>query len=153
VQPPQAFVLTNTIPNPIGASILGGVSKKAPSSILRSKTPTSLMGAAKVMCRTPLLKTLAILSNQPTTLFCMTATLCENDGTLEMMVRLKETFMLLAIPCLVFEANYTKVSKVQPKSWHVAMPKLHDIPTQPTIDQANVILKVMVVHNEEEWLN
>jgi len=41
---PRSFVLTNTIPNPIA------VSRKMPSSIPRSKAPTSLMGVAKVMC-------------------------------------------------------------------------------------------------------
>jgi hypothetical protein len=42
-----------------------------------------------------------------------------------------------------------KASKVQPKSWHVAMAKLHDLLAWPTIDWANVILGVVVVHNEE----
>ncbi len=47
---PQSFVVTNIIPNPIRASTSGGMSKKTPSFILRSKAPPSLMGAAKVMC-------------------------------------------------------------------------------------------------------
>ncbi len=40
------------------------------------------------------------------------------------------------------------MSKVQPESWHVAMVKLHDLPTQLAIDQASVIFGVVVVHNE-----
>jgi hypothetical protein len=32
---------------------------------------------------------------------------------------------------------------------HVAMAKLHDLPARPTIDQTNVILGVMVMHDEE----
>jgi hypothetical protein len=32
---PQSYVLTNTIPNPMGASTSSGVSRKAPSSIPR----------------------------------------------------------------------------------------------------------------------
>jgi hypothetical protein len=47
VQLPQSFVLTNTILKPIGASTSSGVSRKAPSSIPRSKTPMSLMGQPK----------------------------------------------------------------------------------------------------------
>jgi hypothetical protein len=42
-----------------------------------------------------------------------------------------------------------EVSKVQPKSWHVAMAKLHDLPTHLAIDRTNVIPGVVVVHNEE----
>jgi hypothetical protein len=41
------------------------------------------------------------------------------------------------------------VSKAQLESWHVAMAKLHDLPTQLVINQTNVILGVVVVHNEE----
>jgi hypothetical protein len=51
VRLPQSFVLTNTIPNPIGESTLGGMSRKTPSFIPRSKTLISfLMGVAKVVC-------------------------------------------------------------------------------------------------------
>ncbi len=42
-----------------------------------------------------------------------------------------------------------EVSKVQSKSWHATVAKLHDLLTWLTIDQAKVILGVMVVHNEE----
>ncbi len=117
----------------------------------RSKAPTSLMGVAKVMCQTPLFstKTLAISSIQLAFVFRLTTTLCENGGTLEVMVRLEDTFVLFAIPHLVFEANCIEVYKVQPKCWHVAMAKLHDLPAQPAIDQTSVIPKVVVVHNEE----
>jgi hypothetical protein len=46
----QSFMLTYTIPNPIGASTSGGMSKKMLSSIPRSKAPTSLMGVVKAVC-------------------------------------------------------------------------------------------------------
>jgi hypothetical protein len=57
-------VLINTIPNPIGVLILGGVSRKAPSFIFKSKAPISLMGVAKEVCQAPIFfaKTLAISS-------------------------------------------------------------------------------------------
>jgi len=42
-----------------------------------------------------------------------------------------------------------KVSKVQPKSWHVAIAKLHDLPTWPAIERTNVIPRAVVTHNEE----
>ncbi len=44
-------MLTNTIPNPMGASIYGGVSRKAPNFILRSKAPIGLQGVIKAMCQ------------------------------------------------------------------------------------------------------
>jgi hypothetical protein len=37
---PQSFVLTNTIPNPMGVSTPSGMSKKVSSFIPRSKAPT-----------------------------------------------------------------------------------------------------------------
>jgi hypothetical protein len=57
-------VLTNTIPNPMGASIYGGVSRKAPNFILRSKAPIGLQGAIKAMCQALLFfaKTLVIFN-------------------------------------------------------------------------------------------
>jgi hypothetical protein len=78
----------------------------------------SLMGAAKVMCQAPLFstKTLAILGIQATTMFRLVATLCENGGALEVMVRLEDTFVAHGIPHLVCQANCTKVSKVQLES-------------------------------------
>jgi len=42
---------------------------------------------------------------------------------------------------------------VQPKSWHVATTKLHELQMQPTINQVNVVPDVMVVHNEEGVFN
>jgi hypothetical protein len=42
-----------------------------------------------------------------------------------------------------------EVTKVQPKFWHATMAKLHNLPMQLAIDRANVILCVVVVHNEE----
>ncbi len=70
---PQSLVLTYTIPNWMGASTFSGMSRKAPSSILRSKTPTSLMGATKAMCQAPLCFTeaLVILGIQPGAMFCL----------------------------------------------------------------------------------
>jgi hypothetical protein len=65
------------------------------------------------------------------------------------MVRSKDIFVPLKVPLLVFEVNYMEVSKVQPESWHVAMAKLHNLLTQLTIDQTNVIPRVVIMHNEE----
>ncbi len=78
----------DTIPNPIGVSTIGGMSRKLPSSIPRSKAPTSLMEVAKVVCQAPLfsVKTLAISSIQSIAMFCLVATLYENGGTLKVMV-------------------------------------------------------------------
>jgi len=39
---------------------------------------------------------------------------------------------------------------VQPKSWHAATTKLHELQMQPTINQVNIVFDMMVVHNEEE---
>ncbi len=56
------------------------------------------------------------------------ATLCESGGTLDLMVRLEDVFAPPIIPHLVYEVNCTmEVFKVQPKSWHVPMAKLHDL--------------------------
>jgi hypothetical protein len=65
------------------------------------------------------------------------------------MARLKDTLVPPIISHAIFEANFTKVSKVQLESWHVAMAKLHDLLAQPTIDRTSVILCVVVVHNEK----
>jgi hypothetical protein len=79
------------------------MTRKMSSFILKSKAPTSLMGAAKAVCQAPLFfaKTLAISGIQPTTMFCLVATLCENGGTLEVMVRLEDTSVPHVIPHLV----------------------------------------------------
>jgi hypothetical protein len=148
---PQSFVLIDTIPNPIGASTLGEMSKKTTSSIPRSKAPTSLIGAAKAVCQAPLffVETLAISSTQLVVMFRLVASLCENGGTPEVMVRSEDTFVLLIIHHPISKANRMKVSKVQPKSWHVVMAKVHDLPTWLAIYRANVIPRVMVVHIEE----
>ncbi len=68
---PQSFVLTDTIPNPMGASSSGGMLRKVFSSIPRSKKPINLMGVGKVMCQAPLffIETLAISSVQPIVVF------------------------------------------------------------------------------------
>jgi hypothetical protein len=88
------------------------MSKKVPNSIPKHKAPTSLMGVAKGVCQAPLFyaKTLAILGIQPI------VTLRENGGTSNVMVRSEDTFVPSAIPHPSFEANCTKVSKVQLES-------------------------------------
>jgi hypothetical protein len=65
------------------------MSRKLPSFIPKLKAPISLMGVAKVVCQAPLsfVETLAILITQPTTIVCLVATLCENGGTPQVMVR------------------------------------------------------------------
>jgi hypothetical protein len=70
---------------------------------------------------------MAISGIQPIVEFHLVATLCDNGGTLNVMVRSEDTFVFLVVPHLVFEANRTKVSKVQPESWHVTMTKFHDL--------------------------
>jgi hypothetical protein len=65
------------------------------------------------------------------------------------MVKSKDIFVPFVIPHLVFEAHRMKVSKVQLESWHATMAKLHDLPTQPIIDQTNVNPRVVVMHNEK----
>jgi hypothetical protein len=83
-------------------------------------------------------------------MFRLVTTLCECGGTPNMVVTLEDTFVPFIILHLISHANcITKVSKVQPKSWHVVVAKLHDLPTQLAMDWANVILGVVVVHNEE----
>ncbi len=67
----------------------------------------------------------------------------------KVMVKSEDTFQPLEVPFLDFEANCIEVSKVQLEFWHVAMAKLHNLLTWPTIDQANVIHGFVVVHNEE----
>jgi hypothetical protein len=49
-------------------------------------------------------------------MFQLATTLCENGGTLEVMVRSEDTFVPFAIPHLIFEANCMEVSKAQLKS-------------------------------------
>jgi hypothetical protein len=94
-------VLINTIPNPIGALTSGGMSRKMPSS---------LMGASKAMCQTPLFfaNILAISSIQPIVVFHLVATLCENGGTPKVMVRSKDTFVPPTVSHLIFEANHVE---------------------------------------------
>jgi hypothetical protein len=94
------------------------------------------MKMVKAVCQAPLfpIETLALSGIQLVVMFHLAATLCENGGTLEVMVRLEDTFVLPIIPHPIFEANGRKVSKVQLESWHMVMPKLHDFPKQPAID-------------------
>ncbi len=84
-------------------------------------------------------ETLAISCVQPIVVFRLVATLCKNGGTLDVMVKSKDIFVLLIVPHPIFEVIHMEATMV----------KLHDLPTQPTIDQSNVIIGVMVVHNEE----
>jgi hypothetical protein len=46
----------------------------------------------------------------------------------------KDTFVPFFVPHPIFEINRMEVSKVQLESWYVAMAKLHNLPTPPTID-------------------
>jgi len=77
---------------------------------------------------------LAILGIQPIVELHLVTTLCENGGTLKVMVKSEDIFLPHVVPHLIFETNHMKATKVQPKSWHVAMAKLHDLPAWPTID-------------------
>jgi hypothetical protein len=136
----------------MGASTFSRMLRKAPNYILKFKTPTSLMGAAKTMCHAPLcsIVTLLILSIQLGVMFRLVATLCENGGTLDVMVRSEDTFVPHAIPHLVSKVNRSEVTKVQLEPWHAFVATLHDLPTWPTIDRiTNVIPRVMVMHDEE----
>ncbi len=60
-------------------------------------------------------------------MFCFVATLCENGGTLDVMVRSKDIFVPPTDLHSFFEVNCMEVSEVQPKYWHAAMAKLHDL--------------------------
>ncbi len=62
---------------------------------------------------------------------------------------MEDIFVPPTSPHIVCEANHIKIPKVQPESQHVVMAKLHDLLVWLTIDQANFIPNVMVVHNEE----
>ncbi len=66
------------------------------------------------------------------------------------MIMSEHIFIPIIVLHPIFEANHTKVSKVQLESWHVVVAKFHDLPTLPSIDQINVIPRVVMVHNEEE---
>jgi hypothetical protein len=72
------------------------------------------MGMTKIVCYAPLFsgETMAISSIQPMVLFCLSATLCENGGTLDVMVRSEDIFIPLIVPHPIFKAYYLKVSKV-----------------------------------------
>ncbi len=66
-----------------------------------------------------------------------------------MMVRLEDIFVPPTIPHQVSKANCMKVSKIQLEFWHAVMAKFHDLLARLAIDQATIILGVVVVHNEE----
>jgi hypothetical protein len=77
------------------------------------------------------------------------ATLCEIGGTLYLVVRLEDAFVPPIVPHLVYDVDCTtEVSKVQLKSWHALVVKLHDLPMRPTIDRAGVIHGVVCLHYE-----
>ncbi len=96
------------------------------------------------------IETMAISNIQPMTVFCLVTTVCESGGTLDVVVKLKDVFIPPIVPHLISKANHTmKVSKVQPKSWHAVVAKLHDLLMWPTIDRAIVIPSVVVLHKEE----
>ncbi len=72
----------NIIPNPMGVLTFDGgpiTSRKVSCSTLRTKAPSSLLGAKNVMYPTSLffVKTMVISSIQSTMVFCLVATLCE----------------------------------------------------------------------------
>jgi hypothetical protein len=77
---------------------------------------------------------IVILGIQLIVVFCLATPLCENGGTLYVMVKSEDILVPLAIPHLVFEANHMKVSKIQHKPWHAIMAKLHDLPARSAID-------------------
>jgi hypothetical protein len=131
-----------------------GVSSMVLSFIPRYNV--GLLGATKSMCEAPFFfaKTMAISSIQPTIVFCLANTLCESGATPNVVVRLKNIFVPPIIPHPIFKANCTmEVFKVQLESWHVVVAKLHDLPTWPTIDQSNVIPRVLFVHNEKGFFS
>jgi hypothetical protein len=76
------------------------------------------MGVGKGVCQAPLFfaKTLAISGIQKIVVFRLVATLCENGGTSNVMVRSEDIFVPSGAPHLVFETNRMKVSKVQLES-------------------------------------
>jgi hypothetical protein len=66
------------------------------------------------MCQAPVfyVKTLAISNIQLVIVFHLVATLCDNGGTSNVMVRSENIFVLLIVPHPISKANYMKVSKV-----------------------------------------
>jgi hypothetical protein len=50
-----------------------------------------------------------------------------NEGTLNVLVKVKDTFIPFTSPQQAFEANYTKVSKVQLEFGHATIIKLHNL--------------------------
>jgi hypothetical protein len=108
------------------------------------------MGVAKVVCQTPLfsIKTSAILGIQQVVMLHLAATLCKSGETTNVVFRM-DIFVPPTSPHIVYEANHTKIPKVQLESQHVVVAKLHDLLVQLTIDRANFISNVMVVHHEE----
>jgi hypothetical protein len=78
---------------------------------------------------------MAISNIQLVVVFHLVATLYDNGETPDVMVRLEDTFVLLTIPHPIFEANYTKVSKV-------------DVPPN-SLKYSNVSPKVKTKEKEE----
>jgi hypothetical protein len=79
-------------------------------------------------------KTLAISCIQLIIVFCLVATLCEDEGTLDVVVRSEDISVPFTFPQQGFETNPIEVSKVQPKSWHAAMVEFHNLSMQLAID-------------------
>jgi hypothetical protein len=84
---------------------------------------------------------------------CLVATSCESGGTLNVVVRWDDIFALTIVTQHVSKVDCTKVCKVHLEYWHVtvAMVMFHDLLMSPTIDQANVVPSVVVVHNEKTF--
>jgi len=143
--------MIDTISNPMGVSTSSGVLRKALNFIFRSKAPHKFDGATKAVCQASLFfaKTLAISDIQLATMFQLVATLHENGGKLNVIVRSKNIFVILVVPHLVSKTNHMEVSKVQLEYWHATMAKLHDFRARLAIDQTNVIPKVIIMDNEK----
>jgi len=77
---------------------------------------------------------LAISRIQLIVLFCLVATLCEDEGTSDVVVRSEDISVPFTFPQQSYETNPIEVSKVQPKSWHAAMVEFHNLSMQLAID-------------------
>ncbi len=66
-----------------------------------------------------------------------------NDGYV------KGPFGIISILPHIPKVNLIEVFNIHFESQHVAMAKLHDLPTQPTIDRVGLVLGTMVLCNEK----
>lgn len=94
------------------------------SSISRTKAPNNLLkgGNTNVSNTIFFTKSLIIPNIQPTSMFHLMITLCEDGGTPRMVIMLNTNSIMTVVPHSIFEVNKTKVSKIQ--SWHVVIIKL-----------------------------